>query len=52
MAEIRRAGRGKRGTVNAPDKSASVQAAMILAVAILLLLAFGAAALIILEVLI
>ena len=35
-----------------PDKSASVQASMILAVAILLLLALGAAALIILEVLI
>ena len=40
-------------TANRPeDKSASVHAAMILAVAILLLLAFGAAALIILEVLI
>ena len=34
------------------DKSASIQAAMILAVAILMLLALGASALIILEVLI
>lgn len=37
---------------NHHDKSASIQASMICAVAILLLLAFGGAALIILEVLI
>ena len=39
-------------TANHDDKSASIDAALICAVAILLLLAFGAAALIILEVLI